>query len=143
MGLLIIFDYRSIVRALRNMASNVKSGGILVFDYNFTTYNEPREVVVRARGRVYRSIMRWEDVEPIDGGVMYRYKIEVLDEKGNLVGVEDTGYPVYSRETLLKAIEEAGLELVELRWATWDPERYMYKFLSREADSAFLALRVP
>jgi len=143
MGLMIVFQLNDIVRALENIALNVKSGGVIVFDYNFTTYNEPREVTVRARGRTYKALMKWEDVKPLEGGVFYRYRIEVVDEKGNVVGVEDTGYPVYSKETLMEAIKESGLELIEVRWARWNPEKYMYVLTDKEADSAFITLRKP
>lgn len=143
MGLLIVMDLDGIVRALPNMASNVKRDGVLVFDYNFTTYNEPREVSVRARGRTYKALMRWEDVKPIEGGVYYRYRVEVVDEGGRVVGVEDTGYPVYTKESLFKAIERAGLEIVEVIWARWNPEKYVYELARREADSAFIVLRNP
>jgi hypothetical protein len=87
--------------------------------------------------------MRWEDVKPIEGGVYYRYRVEVVDEGGRVVGVEDTGYPVYTKESLFKAIERAGLELVEVIWARWNPEKYMYELARREADSAFIVLRNP
>ena len=143
MGLLIILDLDGIARALSNMASNVRRNGVLVFDYNFTTYNEPREVTVRARGKTYKALMRWEDVRPIEGGVYYRYRVEVVGEDGRVVGVEDTGYPVYTKESLFKAVERAGLELVEIIWARWDPEKYMYELAREEADSAFIVLRNP
>ncbi len=143
LGLIIVMDLDSIARALANMASNVKGGGVIVFDYNFTTYNEPREVVVRVRGRTYKALMRWEDVKPIEGGVYYRYRVEVVDENGRIVGVEDTGYPVYTKESIMNVIKRVGLEILEIKWAKWDPEKYMYRPARGEADSAFIVLRNP
>jgi hypothetical protein len=40
-------------------------------------------------------------------------------------------------------VERAGLELVEIIWARWDPEKYMYELARGEADSAFIVLRNP
>jgi len=143
MGLLIVLSLADIPRALENMASNVRRGGVLVFDYNFTTYNEPREVTVKVRGRVYKALLKWDSVEPIEGGVFYRYRIEVVDDRGGIVGVEDTGYPVYSKEAILNAIRKTGLEVADIIWARWDPVKYMYRPSKRESDSAFIVLRKP
>jgi len=143
LGLLILMDSGKMVRALNNMALNVRNGGVLVFDYNFTTYNEPREVTVRARGKTFKALMRWEDVKPVEGGIYYRYRVEVVDEDGRVVGVEDTGYPVYTREAVMKVIGEAGLELVDVKWVRWNPEKYVYEPAEGEADSAFIVLRKP
>jgi len=131
------------VRALRNMALNIRSGGVLVVDYNFTTYNEPKEAAVKVRGKTYRAILRWEDVRPIEGGVMYRYRVDVVDEHGNVVGVEDTGYPIYDKEVLFKTLRNSGLERSEVIWVNWDPNKYMYVFTPGEPDSAFIVLRKP
>ncbi|MEM0366825.1 MAG: class I SAM-dependent methyltransferase [Acidilobaceae archaeon] len=140
MGLIIVFNYEQIIRALHNIGE-LLGKGIFIFDYNFTIYNEPREKIVRIRGREYRAIMMKEEIEPIEGGVLYKYRIDILDDKGNLVGVEDTEYPVYDKETIFKAIKEAGLKIEEIHWAKWDPIKYKYRLSKKEADSAFIAVR--
>jgi len=142
-GLIAVFKLQDMVRALRNMALNIRSGGVLVVDYNFTTYNEPKETAVKVRGRTYRAILRWEDVRPIEGGVMYRYRVDIVDEHGNVVGVEDTGYPIYDKEVFFKALRNSGLEISEVIWVNWDPNKYMYVFTPGEPDSAFIVLRKP
>jgi len=143
LGLIIVFKLPDMVRAVKNMARNIKSGGILVFDYNFTTYNEPkvREVVIG--GRKYRAVLVREELTPIESGLMYRYKLEVYDEKGNLIGVEESGYPLYSREVVFKALEESGLIIEEVIPASWIPENYVYELNPPNPDSAFIVLRKP
>lgn len=142
-GLIIIFTYQDIVKALENVKKLIAEGGIFTFDYNFTTYNEPREVNVKARGRSYRALLKKEIVEPIEGGILYKYRIEVVDDKGEIVGVEDTEYPIYNKEVIMKAIRESGWDIETIIWAKWDPIKYLYTLSKSEADSAFIVLRKP
>ncbi len=141
LGLMIIFTYRDMVKALKNVKKLIVEGGPFVFDYNFTTYNEPREVNVKVRGRNYRALLKRETVEPIVGGVLYKYRIEVVDDEGNIVGVEDTAYPVYNKEVIMSAIRESGWKIETIIWAKWDPIKYLYTLSKHEADSAFIVLK--
>jgi len=139
-GLVIIFDKDKIPLVLKNMLSNIKKGGILVFDYNFTTLNEPPVRTCRVNGRKYTAILKYEHSEVINGGWRYRYRIEVYDENNNLVGVEDTGYPVLSFETFMDLINKNGFKIVDIIKAHWNPDRYVYEFNSDNFDSAFIVI---
>ncbi|MFN4046043.1 MAG: class I SAM-dependent methyltransferase [Acidilobaceae archaeon] len=142
-GLMIIFTYQDIVRALENVKKLIVEGGVFVFDYNFTTYDEPREVNAKVRGRNYRALIKKEIIEPIEGGVLYKYRMEVIDGEGKIVGIEDTEYPIYNKEVLMKAIRESGWDIETIIWAKWDPIKYLYTLSKNEADSAFIVLRKP
>ncbi|MEM2389994.1 MAG: hypothetical protein QW215_07125 [Ignisphaera sp.] len=136
---LIIFSYNDMVKALKNIGK-VIGRGIFVADYNFELYNEPREVEVHIGGRIYRAVLESENVTHIDGGVLYGYRIKVVDGMDSVVGVEEASYPVYKKEVVLRAIQEAGFKVLDIIWATWDPVKYMYRLARRESDSAFIVM---
>lgn len=137
---LIIFKYEDMIRVLEKIGKIV-GNGVFVVDYNFMVYDEPDEMVVNVNGRTYRAVLEGDNVKPIDKGVFYEYRIKVIDDRGNVLGVEEASYPVYSKETVFKAIEEAGFEVADIFWAKWDPNNYLYEFTKEEADSAFMVLR--
>ncbi|MCS7107418.1 MAG: class I SAM-dependent methyltransferase [Acidilobaceae archaeon] len=139
-GVFIVMEYVDIKRAFRNVAE-LTGGRPFMFDYNFVVHGEPKEVFVRSRGRTYRALLKREEVKEIEGGFRYDYRVEVLDEENRVLGVEDTGYPVYKKERILEALEDAGLEVLETIWASWDREKYMYRFSEKEGDSAFFVVR--
>ncbi|MDM7275271.1 MAG: class I SAM-dependent methyltransferase [Thermoprotei archaeon] len=143
MGLIIILTYRDMVKALGNIKRLIVEGGPFVFDYNFTTYNEPREVNVKVRGRNYRALLKRDTVEPVAGGVIYKYRIEVVDNEGNIVGVEDAAYPVYNKEVIMNAIRDSSWDTETIIWAKWNPTKYLYTLSKHESDSAFIVLRKP
>lgn len=136
---LTIFGYGDMVKALKNIR-NIAGGGIVVLDYNFAVYNEPREMRTRMGGVEYKAILERECVKPTDGGVIYEYRVKVVDAQGRVVGTEKSSYPVYSKDVVLRAIREAGFKVVDMVWVTWDPVEYMYKPASSESDSAFMVL---
>lgn len=136
---LTIFKYDDMVKALKNIGKII-GDGIFVADYNFTLYNEPREMRVKVKGKTYRAVLDEEKVEPIEGGVFYKYRVKILDNCGKVVGVEEDSYPVYRKELVFDAIKEAGFKVLEILWATWDPVSYMYKLVSKESDSAFIVM---
>lgn len=143
MGLIILFPFEDMVRALRNIGGSIRRGGVFIFDYNFAAYQDTEQVVVRVNGRSYRAVLKKNIYRKVDGMMLYEYRVEVFDDKMRLVGVEDTSYPVYPRETVLKAVEMAGYELSEIFWASWDPVEYIYRPSEEEADSAFIVARKP
>lgn len=136
---LTIFEYGDMVKALKNIGRIVGSG-IVVLDYNFAVYGEPREMRARVRGVEYRAILEKESVKPTDGGAVYGYRIKVVDAQDRVVGIEESSYPVYSKDVVLRAIREAGLKVVDMLWVTWDPVEYAYRPSSSESDSAFIVL---
>ncbi|MCX8195839.1 MAG: hypothetical protein N3F67_02000 [Acidilobaceae archaeon] len=138
-GLFIVLEYKDLLKAFENLGELMGKRPLL-FDYNFIVHPEPKVREVRLRGRKYIALVRREEVIPIDGGFRYNYRIEVMDESGSVVGVEDTGYPVYSKEKVFEAIRRAGLEIAEIMWASWDSEKNEYKF-TRKKDSAFIVVR--
>lgn len=139
MSFLTIFEYDDMVRALKNIR-NIVDSGIVVLDYNFAVFSEPREMRVRIGGSEYRAMLEWESVRPTDGGVIYEYRVKVVDARGRVVGTEESSYPVYSKDVALRAIRKAGLKVVDIVWVTWDPIEYMYRPESSESDSAFIVL---
>ncbi|MEM0045505.1 MAG: hypothetical protein QXH02_01490 [Desulfurococcaceae archaeon] len=136
---LTIFKYNDMVKALKNIG-RIVGNRVFVADYNFTLYNEPREVRIKIKGETYRALLDEERAEPIEGGVLYKYRVKVLDSRGKIIGIEEDSYPVYRKEIVFDAIEEAGFKVLEVRWATWDPVDYMYKLVNRESDSAFIVM---
>ncbi|MEN2999135.1 MAG: class I SAM-dependent methyltransferase [Acidilobaceae archaeon] len=140
MGVFIVMEYKDIKRAFRNVADLVGRRPFL-FDYNFVVHGEPKEVVVRSRGREFRAVLRREEVREVEGGYRYDYRVEVLDEEGKVIGVEDTGYPVHRKERIFEALEDAGLEVMKIIWASWNREKYMYELTEKEGDSAFILVR--
>lgn len=127
MGLIIIFRYRDIVRVLKNVGENLRDEGVFVFDYNFGIYDEPGSVVVRIDGKTYSAVLKKNQYRKVDGGVLYEYRVEVIDDRGNIVGVEDTSYPIYDRDTISRAIEEAGFKVDRVIPLRWDPNEYRYR----------------
>ncbi|MCS7111821.1 MAG: hypothetical protein RMI45_07020 [Ignisphaera sp.] len=138
-NLMIIFSYSDMVRALKNI-SRIIGRGIFVADYNFELYSEPRDVEVRIGGRVYRALLEEERVVPVDGGVRYSYRVKVVDGINRVVGVEEASYPVYKKEVVFKAIQEAGFKILDIVWVTWNPIKYMYELSRGESDSAFMVM---
>jgi len=137
---LIIFKYEDMVNILKKIG-NIIGNGVFIADYNFTVYDEPDEMIVNANGRTYRAILEEYHVKSIDKGVFYEYRIKVIDDQGRISGIEEASYPVYSKEVVFNAIERAGFEISEIIWAKWNPNKYLYEFTEKEADSAFMVLR--
>lgn len=136
---LTIFDYNNMIKALKNIGKII-GNGVFVADYNFVVYNEPREVLIRLGKRIYRAILDEEKIEPINGGLLYRYRVKVLDSDGRIVGLEESSYPVYRRDVVFKAIDEAGFKILDVVWVSWDPMKYMYRLVNGESDSAFIVM---
>ncbi|MEM1619026.1 MAG: hypothetical protein QXE77_05705 [Desulfurococcaceae archaeon] len=138
---LTIFKYKDMVKALKNIG-RIIGKGVFVADYNFTLYKEPRVVYVKVGGETYKAVLEKEKRTPIeDGGMLYSYRVKVLDKHGNVVGVEEDSYPVYGKDVVFRAIKEAGFRIADLVWVTWDPVKYVYKFTGkRESDSAFIVM---
>jgi SAM-dependent methyltransferase len=136
MGLIIIFKYRDIVRVLKNIGENLRDDGVFIFDYNFGIYEEPERVIVRIDGKIYSAVLRRNQYQQVDGGLLYEYRVEVIDDKGNVVGVEDTSYSIYDRDTISRAIEEAGFVVDRIIALKWDPNEYRYRYAKKgEGDS--------
>lgn len=140
MGLLVVLSDEDIRRALKNIRDALR-GGIFVFDYNFVVHGEPRKREVKLAGRRYVATLVKEEIERRGEGVAYRYRIEVRDESGRLVGVEDSSYTIYDQRVLFEAIKEAGLEIVSLRWLSWDRDRYEYSLRGKRGDSVIIAVK--
>ncbi len=138
-GVITLFEYQDIVRIFRNIRSVIGSG-IYVFDYNFTSYTDPERVEVRINGKRYTAILERNSYRPVDGGLVYEYTVRVVDEKGNTVGIENASYPIYSREKIFKAIEQAGYVIKDIVWVSWDPVEYIYRPSGGGSDSAFIAI---
>ncbi|MEM4970706.1 MAG: hypothetical protein QXE01_05580 [Sulfolobales archaeon] len=139
-GVITLFEYRDIVRVLRNIGENIAGGGVFIFDYNFTSYVDPERVDIKINGRRYTAILERNSYKPLDSGLIYQYRVRVVDEEGRTVGVEEASYPIYNKEKLFRAIEEAGYRIKDIVWVSWDPVEYIYKPSPREADSAFIAI---
>jgi SAM-dependent methyltransferase len=140
-GVITLFEYRDIVRILRNIWDNIAEDGIFIFDYNFTSYRDPEKVEIRVNGRRYTAILEKGVYKPHNGGLVYEYIVRVIDEKGRVVGVEEASYPIYPRDKIFRAIKEAGYSIHEIVWVSWDPIEYIYKPASEDADSAFIAIK--
>lgn len=138
-NLLIVFSYSDLVKALKNIG-RILGRGIFVADYNFKLYSEPREVEVRIGGRVYRAVLEEERIAPIDGGLHYSYRIKVFDGVNRVVGVEEASYPVYRKDVVFRAIQEAGFKILDTVWVSWNPIKYMYELSRDESDSAFMVM---
>jgi len=138
-GVITLFRYEDIVRILRNIKSVIGSG-IFVFDYNFTPYIDPEKVEVRINGKKYIAILEENKYTQINGGLIYEYRVRVVDENGSTVGVEEASYTIYNKEEILRAIEEDGYMVKEIAWVSWDPLEYIYKPSDEESDSAFIAI---
>ena len=138
-GVITLFSYDDIVRILRNIG-DVIGNGIFVFDYNFTSYTDPERVEVKINGKRYTAILEDSIYKPINGGLIYKYRVRVVNEKGNTVGIEEASYPIYSREKIFGAIEEAGYRVKDTVWVSWDPLEYIYRVESERPDSAFIAV---
>lgn len=136
---LTIFDHENMVKALNNIGKII-GNGIFIADYNFTVYNEPKVVEVNVGKKTYRAVLEKEEVETMDGGVLYRYKVKVFDCKGRVVGIEESSYPVYKKEVVFKAIKEADFRILDIVWVRWDPTKYIYKLAEGESDSAFIVM---
>lgn len=139
-GVITLFRYSDIVRILRNIGENLSRDGVFIFDYNFTQYIDPERVEVRMNGRRYIALLESNRYTPLDSGLLYEYRVRVIDESGRTIGIEEASYPIYPRETIFKAIEEAGYRVVDIIWARWDPNRYIYIPSKTVADSAFMAI---
>lgn len=142
MGFIIIFKYRDIVRVLRTIGENLRDDGVFVFDYNFGIYDEPERVVVRINGKTYSAVLRKNQYRQTNGGLLYEYRVEVIDERGNVIGIEDTSYPIYDRETISRAIDEAGFDVDLIVPLRWDPIEYRYRYAKGwEGDSALYVIK--
>lgn len=140
---LIIFKYEDLITVLKKIG-NMIDNGVFIADYNFTLYDEPDEMVISANGRTYRAVLEGDSIKPIDKGILYEYRVKVVDDQGRILGVEEASYPVYSKEVIFNAIKEAGFEVAEIIWAKWNQNNYVYEFTEKdekEADSAFIVLR--
>ncbi|MEM0044412.1 MAG: hypothetical protein QXJ51_06050 [Sulfolobales archaeon] len=143
MATMILFDREKMIKALRNIWENLRIGGVFIFDYNFSTYEEPEKVDVRFDGEIYSALLRKSIYRKIDGGFFYEYRVEVVNSRGELVGVEDASYPIYGKEEIFRILDKTDFEIDEVVWASWDPRKYMYKILSSEddADSMFISAK--
>ncbi len=141
LGVITLFEYGDIVRILRNIGNNIARGGILIFDYNFALYRDPEKVEIRVNGKRYTAILEKSVYKPLDGGIVYEYVVRVIDENRRVVGVEEASYPIYPRDKIFRAIEEAGYTIHEIMWVSWDPIEYIYKPVDKDADSAFIAIK--
>lgn len=139
-NLLTIFNYNDIVKVLENMGKLVGKG-LLVFDYNFKLYSEPRVKIIRLNNRVFRVVLEEERVESNENASIYNYRIKVFNQSGRVIGFEEGSYIVYDKTTLIRAVEEAGYRLVDIVWTKWDPVHYLYHVVNNESDSAFLVLK--
>jgi len=139
-GVITLFEYRDIVRVLRNIGDCISGRGVFIFDYNFTSYIDPERIDIRINGRRYTATLERNSYKPLDGGLKYEYIVRVVDEEGRTVGVEEASYPIYNKEKLFRAIEEAGYRVKDIVWVSWDPVEYIYRPSAGEADSAFIAI---
>lgn len=140
LSFLTIFNYRNIIKVLENLG-RIVNNGILVFDYNFAIYREPCLRRVEIGGKKYYAVLVDERVESNENSLLYRYALKIVGEDGRVIGLERGEYPVYDKKTLFRAISEAGFEVIDIVWVSWDPVEYMYSYVNSESDSAFIVLK--
>jgi SAM-dependent methyltransferase len=141
-GLIIIFRLNDIIKVLRNIRENLREKGLFIFDYNYGIYDEPEKIDVRIDGRVYHVYLRKSLYKEYNGSLVYEYRVEVENDRGEIIGVEDTSYPIYSEDKILYAINEAGFEIDEMIYLRWDPFKYSYEYADAyNRDSIIYVLR--
>ncbi|MEZ0289677.1 MAG: class I SAM-dependent methyltransferase [Sulfolobales archaeon] len=142
MATIIVFRYDDIIRVLRNIRENLRDRGVFIFDYNFTVHEEPERIDFRIDGDIYSALLKKNVYKEFNGGVLYEYRVEVVNSRGEIVGVEDTFYPIYGKEKIFRAVEEADYDIDEIIWLNWDPIRYTYRLASSQetADSALISI---